>query len=662
MSGTRFISGSNFEDRRLIRVDGQPVIAQHGRLRELLTARAPRFADLFAEPVLDSRDSAPPTRVSWYGPAGEDPRPLAGLPPAQRAAAETALRAGLAELMALRNEPVLGALLCAALVIPQTEDVLWTGTAPLIVNWGIAPASVGEDRESLAKQFDATLGPYAPPGTNPWVRPPVAAPVTPPPIAAGLPGGRIGGRPGGPIGAPPGVPVGVPVGGAGAPPPPPPPPGERFVVMPPGSGPPWWTGIGAVAAAIAIVLLVCVVSLAAGYYWGWTRLVEEMQANASPVPDQSVDLELRRVQEGINDGLRHRIATLEQTLQGGDICAAAAGPMPATPTVPGQPGQAPGGGAQGGGAQSRPVEPQVLPPPPDAQPVQREPDRAGDPPQQTNLANLLEASVVMVIGESHQPNGQQGLTMGSGFAIGPDRIVTNRHVVEHVTAGKLFVANAKLGQPVEAQVVAMTQNSDIGQPDFALLKIGEGQLQPLILSRGADRLASVVAVGYPGFAMETADDFNRLMHGGAGTMPAPIFTTGEISALQQMHGSDVVVHTAAINRGNSGGPLSDRCGRVVGVNTFIRTDQEVAYRIDYALPTASLVAFLSANGVTPRTVDTPCQPAPPLAAGPAQSPMPPQASNAPGNAPATPPPATPAPATPALAPSTPPAAAPGGAH
>lgn len=616
MSGTRFIIGSNFEDRHLIQVDGQAAVAQYDRLRELLAARAPRFAGMFAEPVLDTRDNAPPSRASWYGPANEDPRPLETLPAAQRIAAETALRESLSELMPLCADPVLGPLLRAALAIPRTEDVLWTGTGPLIVNWGIAPAAVGDDRDALARHFDATLGPFAPPGTNPWTTPPPARPSPPP---TGLPGGTGN-------------------------PPPPPPPVEPYIALPPDRTPGWLSGMGAIAAAIAIILLVCLVSVAAGYYWGWTRLVTEMRASAGPAPDPSVDLELRHVQESINDGLRRRIAMLERSMQG-DICAAAAGPLPATPAVPGQARGTPGApGQTPAGPQSRPVDPQILPPPADSQPVQREPDRPGDPPQQTNLADLLEASVVMVIGEMRRPNGERGLSMGSGFAVSADRLVTNRHVVEGVAAGKLFVVNTKLGHPVPADVLATTEGSDIGQPDFALLKLSEGQLQPLTLTRGADRLASVVAVGFPGFVMETADDFNRLLHGGAGAMPSPIFTSGEISALQEMRGSRVVVHTAAINHGNSGGPLSDRCGRVVGVNTFIRTDHEVAYRIDYALPSATLLTFLTAHGVTAKQLETPCQPAPALSAAPAQTPMPraelstpPTGSSTPSAGPSAPP-------------------------
>ena len=128
-------------------------------------------------------------------------------------------------------------------------------------------------------------------------------------------------------------------------------------------------------------------------------------------------------------------------------------------------------------------------------------------------------------------------------------------------------------------------------------------------------------------------------------MPAAHFTSGEVSGVQQMQGAPVVIHTAAINRGNSGGPLADRCGRIVGVNTFIRTDRETAYRADYALPAVTLLTFLGQNNIAVRNEDGACTPAAPQASAPAAAAPPP----APGTAPAAPvtPAAPAAPAAPA---------------
>ena len=60
-------------------------------------------------------------------------------------------------------------------------------------------------------------------------------------------------------------------------------------------------------------------------------------------------------------------------------------------------------------------------------------------------------------------------------------------------------------------------------------------------------------------------------------------------------GTNAILHEAAVLQGNSGGPLVDACGRVIGVNTFIAVDKEQSARNNYALASADLVAFLSRN-------------------------------------------------------------------
>jgi hypothetical protein len=621
MSGSRLLLGSSLADRIALSADGQPAVTQHERLLALLAERAPRAAEMFAEPWPDAKDGQPISRVSWYAKAGEDPVAFETLPTSQRLAAENALRARLADLVPLFTDAQAGPLLRAALSLPSRADILWTGEAPVLVNWGIVPAQVGEDPAALARHFAEVFGDLVPGGANPWAASRPAAPAAAPAVGAVPAAAAIG------------TAAAVTAAAGGGQPPVPPPP------MAPSPGEPGWrrpiSAATAILGATAIVLLVSAVALAAGFYYGWVQLAKQIEASAPPPRDAGFDADLKRIQEGVNDGLRRRLSQLETGLRG-DICVAPDGPLPAAPLRPGE--TAP---------QMSPVP--ALPPAPDQQPVQRPPAAPGAPAvpgagQTTNLADLLEDSTVLILAPSRMPDGQQGLSTGSGFAIAPDIVVTNLHVVDGHTPGELYVVNRKLGQPVEAEVIARTPNHDFGKPDFAVLKLKQGSLPPLVLSPTADRLLPVVAVGFPGFVTQVGDDFKRLLRGEGGAMPAAHFTSGEVSGVQTMQGAPVVIHTAAINRGNSGGPLADRCGRIVGVNTFIRTDRETAYRADYALPTVTLLTFLQANNVAARSEDTPCSPASPPPATPAPAaPAPTPPAPAPPAAPATPtPPAAPA--------------------
>jgi S1-C subfamily serine protease len=576
----RLLAGTGFQDRHLVPLDGAPVLAAHARLREALRQGAPRAMDLFAEPHLDPREG-PPQRATWYGEASTDPVPIASLGTTQRLVAEQALRERLEALVPLLADPATAPLVQAALLVPGTEDVLWTGEAPILVNWGVVPAAIERSPEGFGAHFAATLGRFAPPGFTPFPKA-APAPAAPPPAAATAPAAAA-----------------VPVGAAAA----------------PGS---WLGAVGATLAAVAIVLLLSGVALVAGYYIGWNRLVARLQSETPPPIDPSLEADMRRLQEGVNEGLRQRIARLEQGLQG-DVCVAEAGPLPALPperNAPAAPGQpAPPGQAEA------PRQP-ALPPPPEQQPIRpaTPPGPDGPAARPENLAEALDRSVLLIV--TQRGDGQRGVGIGTGFAIAPDLVVTNRHVIEG--AAQVYAANRALGRPTQAQIVAQTVDQEPGRPDFALLRLPGAQLSPIAITTEVDRLVPVVAAGFPGFVLGEDDDFRRLLGGEAGAIPRAHLTSGEVSSLQPLRGNTVIIHTAAINRGNSGGPLADRCGRVVGINTFIRTDREVAYRADYALPTAMLIPFLQQAGVTLTPAAGACQPeraaAPAPAAPPAATP------------------------------------------
>ena len=73
-----------------------------------------------------------------------------------------------------------------------------------------------------------------------------------------------------------------------------------------------------------------------------------------------------------------------------------------------------------------------------------------------------------------------------------------------------------------------------------------------------------------------------------------------------------MAHTANISPGNSGGPLVDVCGRVVGINTFQRINQRDVAQVNYAIAAVNVARFLADHAVPHSVVDGRCvnQPVP----------------------------------------------------
>jgi S1-C subfamily serine protease len=199
-----------------------------------------------------------------------------------------------------------------------------------------------------------------------------------------------------------------------------------------------------------------------------------------------------------------------------------------------------------------------------------------------NLVDLLQSATVMV---SHSKGS------GSGFFIDSNTIVTNRHVVEGINGEAVQISSRAIGSVISAKVISASQGSQVGSADFALLRIDRAPsgIKALSISERPLPLQKVFAVGFPGSAIQTDSNSD---------FPSPIFTSGDVSAIQpQPSGVELVIHTADISPGSSGGALFDRCGSVVGVNTFVRGDENRSEsRRLFALSADSLRKFLDASG------------------------------------------------------------------
>jgi putative serine protease PepD len=158
---------------------------------------------------------------------------------------------------------------------------------------------------------------------------------------------------------------------------------------------------------------------------------------------------------------------------------------------------------------------------------------------------------------------------GSGFVFDAEgRVVTNYHVVRNADSVEISYPG---GRTVDADVVGVDPSTDV-----AVLDPEEDVDVPALTLADSDDVEvgdPVVAIGSP--------------FGLAGTVTAGIVSALDrtISSPAEGFGIDGVIQTdAAINSGNSGGPLLDRQARVIGINTQIQSTSGGNVGIGYAVP------------------------------------------------------------------------------
>lgn len=163
------------------------------------------------------------------------------------------------------------------------------------------------------------------------------------------------------------------------------------------------------------------------------------------------------------------------------------------------------------------------------------------------------------------PLEQEAQSLGSGFIIDPKGyIVTNNHVIEGATEIQVILSDKTT---LAAKVVGKDTKTDL-----ALLKVETDKTLPSVTFGDSDKARVgdwVIAIGNP--------------FGLGGTV-----TAGIISARARNINAgpfdDFIQTDASINRGNSGGPLFNLLGEVVGINTAIFSPSGGSVGIGFAVP------------------------------------------------------------------------------
>jgi S1-C subfamily serine protease len=210
-----------------------------------------------------------------------------------------------------------------------------------------------------------------------------------------------------------------------------------------------------------------------------------------------------------------------------------------------------------------------------------EPAASGRPLSVNQIYRSAYKGVVEIsaAGTSQQsPFGGQARAQGSGFVY--DRaghVVTNQHVVDGASSVSVRFWN---GQSYDAEVVGTDPSTDIAVLD---VDAPVSLLDPIAVGDSSDvRVGdTVVAIGSPfGLEQTVTSGIVSALHR---TMTAP----NDFSI------NDSIQTDAAINHGNSGGPLLNSRGQVIGVNAQIESDSGGNDGVGFAIPSNTVKSVVS---------------------------------------------------------------------
>jgi hypothetical protein len=188
-------------------------------------------------------------------------------------------------------------------------------------------------------------------------------------------------------------------------------------------------------------------------------------------------------------------------------------------------------------------------------------------------AKKADQSVIRVVVFEIKNGKRTGTySFGTGFVVDNEYVVTNHHV----TDDSEFTKDG--GSSERVVVDGSTKNLRAAQLvwqaaelDLAVLKV-PGLMRPTLKLASAppldypDKAAAVWAIGFPGIADRSITSETAFVHSTVTQGIVGKVVMGRAGQKDKVR--PIIQHNASINKGNSGGPLFDNCGVVVGVNTF----------------------------------------------------------------------------------------------
>lgn len=186
----------------------------------------------------------------------------------------------------------------------------------------------------------------------------------------------------------------------------------------------------------------------------------------------------------------------------------------------------------------------------------------------------VERSIVRVVTGGH----------GTGWVVSPGIVATNWHVAEGNTSYEIHPAGST---DVYTGTLRWLGNSEL---DLALLDVPGLLLEPFTIHKeDSPRGTPVYTVGFPGLG----DDFT-----GRANLNVSVYGGTLSLMVENAAGVRIIQHDNIVNAGNSGGPLLDDCGRVLGLTTWGRENTDIQADFIWAsMHVAELAAVMDQQGI-----------------------------------------------------------------
>ncbi|MDA8876135.1 FHA domain-containing protein [bacterium] len=248
-------------------------------------------------------------------------------------------------------------------------------------------------------------------------------------------------------------------------------------------------------------------------------------------------------------------------------------------------------------------------------------------------ASQAEKGVVRVF-VLEETAGKVAWGYGSGFQIASDLVVTNHHVVED-SRGKTLVVASRISDTA-IEILDATILHEDQELDFAILKVPGLSGNSLTLSEASiEKGSQAFAIGFPTSADDSQSAGSEQGEGEGKFIELvrapkrgifeninsdvveyldPTVSSGEVRKLVTRKWNsktstklEVIDHDVNIGHGNSGGPLFDICGRVIGINTA-GIHRGLADSVKNSSRATELIKFLEQKNISADTTSSPCDP------------------------------------------------------